>query len=162
MQHRANINTTALPTRRHVAVGLASFGVALPCAGGNADAQAWNDIASRIGKLVGNAPVRQGRVTLELPELAENGNLVPLTLKVDSPMTAADHVVSVHIFCERNPLATLLTVYLGPDAGEANVQANLRLATSQRVTAIAHMSDDTFWSGTARVQVGVAACVDGG
>ena len=127
-----------------------------------ARAQAWNDVTARIDNLVGRAPVTPGRVTVEMPELAENGNLVPLSVRVESPMTEADHVVSIHVFSERNPLATLLAVYLAPEAGEAHVQTNVRLATSQNVTAIARMSDGRFWSGRAAVAVTVAACVDGG
>ena len=163
MVFRGSRNNAAVrpPTRRRVVAGLVTL-AAMPAASGGAHAQAWNDIARRIEKLAGKAEIKRGRVSLELPELAENGNLVPLSITVESPMTAGDHVVSIHVFSERNPLSTLLAVYLGADAGQAHVQTNIRLATSQTVTAIARMSDGSFWSGTARTDVGIAACVDGG
>ena len=162
MVFRGSRNNAAVrpPTRRRVVAGLVTLAAMPACSG--AHAQAWNDIARRIEKLAGKAEIKRGRVSLELPELAENGNLVPLSITVESPMTAGDHVVSIHVFSERNPLSSLLVVYLGADAGQAHVQTNIRLATSQTVTAIARMSDGSFWSGTARTDVGIAACVDGG
>src|SRR5262245_42958750 len=74
-----------------------------------------------IRKVVGEAPVQKGKVKLELPPLVENGNAVPLTVSVDSPMTAADHVKAIHIFNEKNPQPNVVSIRLGPRAGRATV-----------------------------------------
>jgi sulfur-oxidizing protein SoxY len=106
--------------------------------------------------------VQPGRVKLVLPELAENGNVVTMSVAVESPMTAADHVKTIHIVAEKNPLANIARFQLGPRSGRAEVQANIRLATTQTVNAIAEMSDGSLWSGTATVLVTLSACLDGG
>ena len=120
------------------------------------------DMAAAIEAIAGKSPIKPGKVKLTLPELAENGNSVSLTAVVDSPMTAADHVKSIHVISEKNPIANVVKFHLGPRAGRARVSTNIRLATTQTVTAVAAMSDGTFWSGTAEVVVTLAACIDAG
>lgn len=112
-----------------------------------------------IRNVVGTAPVKNGRVQLDVPPVVENGNTVPLVVAVDSPMTAADYVKAIHVFNEKNPQPSLISVHLGPRAGKAKISTRVRLADSQTVTAIAEMSDGTFWSATADVVVTLAACV---
>jgi sulfur-oxidizing protein SoxY len=107
------------------------------------------------------APALPGRVHLDLPPLVENGNSVTLTVRVDSPMTQADHVKAIGIFNERNPQPHVAVFRLGPRAGRAVVTTRMRLATSQRVTAVAELSDGSFWSDAADVIVTLAACVEG-
>ena len=114
-----------------------------------------------IRKVVGEAPLRKGKVRLDLPPLIENGNTVPMTVSVDSPMTEADHVKAIHVFNEKNPQPNVLSVRLGPRAGKAAISSRIRLADSQTVTAIAEMSDGSFWSDEADVVVTLAACVEG-
>jgi sulfur-oxidizing protein SoxY len=133
-----------------------------PFGAGEVNAQAWNDIARRIEKLVGSASITHERVHLTMPSLAENGNLVALTVSVDSPMSEADYVSSIYIFSERNPQATLAGFHLSSKAGRAQLKINVRLATTQRVIAIARTNDGRFWSGATQVVVTDAACVDGG
>lgn len=106
--------------------------------------------------------VTPGRVTLELPALAENGNAVAMRVRVQSPMTAADHVTAIHLFSERNPVRRIASFHLGPRAGRAEVTSRIRLARTQRVHAVAAISDGTFWSDTRDVEVGVPACTEGG
>jgi sulfur-oxidizing protein SoxY len=113
-----------------------------------------------IRRVVGGASVQTGRVTLELPPLSENGNTVPLTVSVDSPMTATDHVRAIHVFTEINPLPEVATFRLGPRAGRARVSTRIRLANTQDVTAIAELSDGSFWSTRATVVVTLAACLE--
>lgn len=113
-----------------------------------------------IRTVVGIAQVRKGRVRLDIPALVENGNTVSLVVEVDSPMTAADYVKSIHVFNEKNPLPNVISVHLGPRAGKAKISTRFRLADSQTVTAIAEMSDGTFWSATADVIVTMAACLE--
>lgn len=113
-----------------------------------------------VRKVTGAAQVRPGRVKLELPQLIENGNAVPLTVSVESPMTAADHVRAIHVFTEKNPQPNILGAYLGPRAGRASVTTRARIAGSQTITAIAQLSDGSFWSDSVVVVVAIPACVE--
>ena len=113
-----------------------------------------------IRNLVGEAPVRTGKVKLDIPPLVENGNTVPMTVSVASPMTADDHVKSIHVFNEKNPQPNVGNYYIGPRAGRAQISTRIRLADSQKVVAIAQLSDGSFWSATADVVVTLAACTD--
>ena len=125
---------------------------------------AWatpGEMAAAVRAFTGGAPVRDGRVKLEIPPLVENGNAAPVAVAVDSPMTAADHVRAIALFNERNPQPHVAVFHLGPRAGRAEVATRMRLATSQRITAIAAFSDGSFWSGTADVLVTLAACIEG-
>jgi sulfur-oxidizing protein SoxY len=114
-----------------------------------------------IRNVVGVAPVRNGRVELDVPPLVENGNTVSLVVVVDSPMTASDYVKTIHVFNEKNPQPNVISVHLGLRAGKAKISTRFRLADSQTVTAIAEMSDGSFWSATVDVIVTLAACVEG-
>jgi len=104
--------------------------------------------------------VRTGRVKLEVPPLVENGNTVPMTVSVQNPMTAEDHVKSIHVFNEKNPQPNIGNFYLGPQAGRAQISTRIRLADSQKIVAIARLSDGSFWSATVDVVVTLAACTD--
>jgi sulfur-oxidizing protein SoxY len=117
-------------------------------------------LASAIRNVVGEAVVRTGRVKLEVPPLVENGNTVPMTVSVQSPMTAEDHVKSIHVFNEKNPQPNMGNFYLDPRAGRAQVSTRIRLADSQKIVAIARLSDDSFWSATVDVVVTLAACTE--
>jgi len=117
-------------------------------------------MATAIRAVVGGALVQTGKVKLDIPPLVENGNTVPMTVSVASPMTANDHVKSIHVFNEKNPQPNLGNFFLGPRAGRAQVSTRVRLADSQKITAIAHLSDGSFWSVTAEVVVTLAACTE--
>jgi sulfur-oxidizing protein SoxY len=97
-------------------------------------------------------------VTLELPKLAENGAIVPVTVSVDSPMTEQDHVRRIHLFAEKNPLPRMVEFELGPHNGRARVASRIRIADSQHITAIAVMSDGSLWSAAVQVEVTVTGC----
>jgi sulfur-oxidizing protein SoxY len=113
-----------------------------------------------ILKLTGGASVKPGRVTLDLPALVENGNSVPLTVSVDSPMTPADHVKAIHVIVEKNPQPYVASFHLGARAGRAHVSTRIRLADTQTVVAVCEMSDGSFWSGSADSVVTLAACTE--
>jgi len=113
-----------------------------------------------VSQVVGEAPVRKGRVKLELPPIVENGNSVLCTVSVQSPMTATDYVKAIHIFNEKNPLPDVIGVRLGLRAGRAAFSTRIRLADSQTVTAIAELSDGTCWSDDVDVIVTLAACIE--
>ena len=115
-----------------------------------------------LRRVVGDAPVRRGRVRLELPPLIDNGNSVPLSVAVESPMTPSDHVKAIHVFTEKNPLPDVVSAYLGPRAGRARMSIRVRLADTQTVLAIAQLSDGSFWSDSAEVVVTLSACLEEG
>jgi sulfur-oxidizing protein SoxY len=115
-----------------------------------------------VAKVVGGAQVRQGRVKLDVPPLIDNGNLVPLSVEVESPMSAADHVKAIHLFTERNPQPYILSAYLGPRAGRARIATRARIADTGAVIAIAQMSDGSFWSDSVKVVVTLSACLEEG
>ena len=104
--------------------------------------------------------MQKGKVKLVLPQLADNGNSVPIRITVESPMTEADHVKSIHLYSERNPVSNMANFYLGPRAGRAEINSRVRLAGSQKVTAVAALSDGTFWHDTAAIVVTLSACLD--
>ena len=148
-------------TRREalIAGGLAAAGAA-SLASPPVAASTPGQMEHAIRSLIGEAEVRKGKVTLDLPPLVENGNTVPLTVIVDSPMTKADHVKAIHVFNEKNPQANVISVQLGPRAGKAHVSTRVRLAGTQTLTAIAEMSDGTYWSDSQEVIVTLAACLE--
>jgi len=114
-----------------------------------------------IRKVVGDSALKKGKVKIDLPPLIENGNAVTLTVSAESPMTATDHVKAIHVFTEKNPQPNVVGIHLGPRAGRASVSTRIRLADSQKVTAIAQMSDGSFWSDELEVIVTLAACLEG-
>ena len=117
-------------------------------------------LASAIRNVVGSAVVKTGKVKLEVPPLVENGNTVSLTVSVANPMTPEDHVKSIHVFNEKNPQPNVGNFYLGPHAGRAQVSTRIRLADSQKLVAIAKLSDGSFWSASVDVVVTLAACTE--
>jgi sulfur-oxidizing protein SoxY len=105
-------------------------------------------------------PVTRGKVKLDVPPLVENGNAVPVTVRVDSPMTAAAHVTGIAVFNDRNPQRDVVRFTLGPRSGKAEVSTRIRLATSQQLVAVARLSDGTYWSDAVDVLVTLAACLE--
>jgi len=118
------------------------------------------DADEAIQKITGNAKIQEGRVTLTIPPLVENGNLVVLKVSVDSPMTADDYVKAIHVIAEGNPFPNIFTAYLTPRSGTANITTRVRLADSQVVWAIAQMSNGSYWKGSAETLVTLSACTE--
>jgi sulfur-oxidizing protein SoxY len=128
---------------------------------GNGPAEATPEmLTAAMREVTGGAVVRSGKVKLDVPPLVENGNTVPLTVSVDSPMTGTDHVKSIHVFNEKNPQPNVCNFYLGVRSGRARVSTRIRLADSQKIVAVARLSDGSFWSASADVVVTLAACTD--
>ncbi|WP_298932159.1 SoxY-related AACIE arm protein [uncultured Ramlibacter sp.] len=119
------------------------------------------ELAAALAAYSGGALIQRGRVRLEVAKLVDNGNVVPVSVSVDSPMTAADHVAAIAIYNERNPQREVAKFTLGPRAGKAAVATRVRLATSQKLVAVARMSDGSFWSDSMDVVVVLAACIEG-
>jgi sulfur-oxidizing protein SoxY len=147
--------------RRFLARALAMAAAPLPfLLPRRAAAAQISDIVPAIGDLLKGTEAKPGRVKLELPRLADNGNSVALKVAVASPMTADDFVRAIHIFSEKNPRPVIARFYLGPHAGRAEVTTRVRLGGTQRVVAIAELSDGSFWSDMTEVDVTLSACVD--
>lgn len=117
-------------------------------------------LTEAVRSFAGNRDVRPGRIKLEVPPLVENGNAVGITVTVESPMSANDHVRRIGLFNEKNPQADIAVFHLGPRAGRARVSTRIRLASSQTVMAVAELSDGSLWSGEAQVIVTLAACIE--
>lgn len=142
-------------TRRSILVG----GLAGPMMLRLSPATATPDsMQAEIDAFTGGAPVTEGRVDLEIPLLVENGNSVPLTVSAESPMTPSDHVATIAIFNEENPLPNTVRFHFTPRSGLARAQTRIRLNDTQYVHAIARMSDGTFWSSATNVIVTAPAC----
>jgi sulfur-oxidizing protein SoxY len=153
----------ARATRRQVLklAGALAAGCAAPAAVVAPAAADPAEMEAAVAGVVGNAKVEVGRVKLDIPPLVENGNTVPCTVTVESPMTAADHVKAVHVFTERNPQPYVIGATLGPRAGRASISTRIRLLTTQHILAIAEMSDGSFWSDRVHVIVTISACLEG-
>lgn len=117
-------------------------------------------LAAALKETFGDAAIQPGKIKMDIAVLAEDGNVVPVTLSVDSPMTEQDHVKTLYIFSEKNPLPRIVEIHLSPANGRARVSTRIRLATSQNVLAIAKLSDGTLWSTRAPVEVTIQACGD--
>jgi len=113
-----------------------------------------------IRTVVGENQINKGKVTLEIPPLVENGSTVACSVTVDSPMTPSDYVTAIHIFNEKNPQPNVIGVHLGPRAGRARFSTRIRLADTQRVIAIAQLSDGSFWSDSVDVVITLGACLE--
>jgi sulfur-oxidizing protein SoxY len=149
-------------TRRQFLAGTAGMAIATVVPILTADpAQATPEMmAAAIREVTGGAVIHAGKVKLDVPPLVENGNTVPVTISVTSPMTEADHVKSIHVFNEKNPQPNVGNFFLGVRAGRAVVSTRIRLADTQKVVAIAKLSDGSFWSTSADVVVTLAACAE--
>lgn len=123
-------------------------------------AHAADQLEEAIRAWAGGAAVQAGRVKLDIAPLVDNGNTVPLAVQVDSPMTAADHVVAIAVFNQKNPQPDVVRFMLGPRAGRASVATRMRLATTQKLSAVARMSDGSYWQHTIEVIVTLAACLE--
>ena len=116
------------------------------------------DVAAEIKKLFGDKPIAAGRIKLDLPTIAENGLVVPLNFDVESPMTDADYVKSVHFFADGNPNPQIANFYFTPMSPKAAAQIRIRLAQTQNIVAVAEMSDGKLFSASKEVKVTIGGC----
>lgn len=120
---------------------------------------AQEDLDRARRKLFGDRPIQEGRVTVKLPPIAENGFSVPLNVTVDSPMLPEDYVKRIAILSPRNPLANVAEFHFTPQSGKAIVGTRIRMSGTQAIQAVAEMSDGSLWSGSMETVVTLAACV---
>ena len=147
---------TPMFTRRHI-LAFSALAIAAPS---RADAQT-PALQQAMAAFTGGARWQQGRVTLDIAPLVENGNAVPVMVHVQSAMTPVDHVRAIALFTERNPQPDVAVFQLGPHAGKAEVATRIRLATTQHVWALARMGDDSVWAQRFEVIVTLASCIEG-
>jgi len=162
MMKRETMDKPGRSTRRRFLAltgGAAALG-ALPVATPKPAAASPATMAAAMRDISGGAAIRAGKVKLDVPPLVENGNTVPMTVSVSSPMTTEDHVRSIHVLVEKNPQPNVGNFVLGPRAGRAQVSTRIRLADSQKIVAIAKLSDGSLWSATVDVVVTLAACTE--
>lgn len=143
--------------RRHfVAALLLPFGARAQGFRSPADPAKW------IAEITGGATPERTGIEIEMPQIAENGNAVPLHIRVASPMTSGDHVKAIHVFAERNPRPRVATFHLGADAGRADVTTRVRLGGTQDVTVLAELSGGRWRVAAQNVLVTTGACLDEG
>lgn len=146
-----------LTINRREALALAA-GAAGAIALGAREAAAKNDADEAIKKFTGGKTPIEGKVKLDLPEIAENGNTVPMTISVDSPMTEASHVTDVLVVANENPRSGVVTFHFSPASGVAEANTRIRLAATQDVTAVAKMNDGSFYFASKQVKVTIGGC----
>lgn len=135
--------------------GLGSIALALPA---RAEPLKAGSAEATLGRLVGGRKAQAGKVVVRAPELAENGNTVPITVAVESPMSEQDYVRAIHVVADGNPNPEVLSAQLSPANGRAEISARIRLAKTQRVIAYAELSDGSVWAGEAAVRVTIGGC----
>jgi sulfur-oxidizing protein SoxY len=121
-------------------------------------AQAANDFQDLINKFTGGKKATEGKVKLDLPEIAENGNTVPMMVSVDSPMTAQSHVTEVLVLADGNPAPAVVKFHFSPASGVAEASTRIRLAKTQNIIAVAKMNDGSVFMGTKQVKVTIGGC----
>jgi len=151
---------TAVLGRRQMLKSVGLGALALAGTGlGSRSAQATPEKANEyLSKMTSGVAGTQGKVTVKLPEIAENGRTVPITVTVDSPMTDGDYVKSVHVVAEGNPNPEVISFNLSPAMGKAEVSTRMRLGKTQNVRAAAIMSDGSVFTGTKEVKVTIGGC----
>ena len=119
---------------------------------------AKNDAEELMKKFAGGKEPVKGRVKLDLPQIAENGNTVPMTVSVDSPMTEQSYVSEVMVLADGNPRAGVVTFHFTPASGMAEANTRIRLAETQNVIALARMNDGSVYTASQEVKVTIGGC----
>lgn len=146
----------ALDRRGFVATGVAL--ITTTALFGHAAKAGLPEVEAAMAEILGDKIPEEGRISLDLPEIAENGNTVPLSVEVESPMTEDDYVKAVHLFADGNPVPTVAKMNFTPRSGEAVASTRIRLAQTQKIHALAEMSDGSFFSATREVKVTIGGC----
>ena len=115
-------------------------------------------VAAEIQKLYGDKKLESGKIKLEVPEIAENGLVVPVNVEVESPMTDKDYVKAVHVFADGNPAPGVVTYKFTPACGKASASTRMRLAQTQNIVCVAEMSDGKLYTAKANVKVTIGGC----
>lgn len=147
-------------SRRHLLAG-AGAGLAAGFVGPAPAVSRPRDVDYAIRQVVGEAPVRDGGIVLDVPEHSDTGTAVPLAVRMD-PAHAAEVPKVVYVFADGNPRPNILSIWFQPDCGRAEVSTRIRLESTQAVVAVAIMPDGTVWRDRREVTVNFGACADVG
>lgn len=115
-------------------------------------------VAAEIKKLYGDKKLESGKIKLDVPEIAENGLVVPINVEVESPMTEQDYVKAVHVFADGNPLPGVVSYKFTPACGKASASTRMRLAQTQNIVCIAEMSNGNLHMAKANIKVTIGGC----
>jgi sulfur-oxidizing protein SoxY len=144
---------------RRATLMLGAGGAALTVFGWNGRAQAdAKSAAEQIAKFTGGKTAEKGKISIELPEIAENGNTVPLSVAVDAPITADNYVSEVMVVAEGNPNPGVATFHFSPTSGKAEASTRIRLAATQNIVVVAKTSKGEFYTGQKLVKVTIGGC----
>lgn len=145
------------PTRRSAitAGALAAFASLLGSRLAFADEKA---VMAEIKKLYGEKTMAEGKIKLDVPEIAENGLVVPVNVEVESPMTDADYVKAVHIYADGNPQPGIVSYSFTPACGKGSAATRMRLAQTQNIVCVAEMSNGSLHMAKANVKVTIGGC----
>ena len=147
------------PLSRRGALAFGVSGAALTLIGwGESASAAAKEAAEQIAKFTGGKTAEKGKVSIELPEIAENGNTVPLSVSVDAPMTTDNYVSEILVVADGNPNPGVATFQFSPLAGKAEASTRIRLATTQNIIAIAKTSKGEFFTNQKLVKVTIGGC----
>ena len=147
------------PNRRRVLLAATGLGaMALLAQFAARPASATPDAAKALLQSLAKGEPKEGRITIKAPEIAENGNAVPVTVAVDSPMTDKDYVKAIHVVADGNPNPGVASFMLTPLSGKAEVQLRVRMASTQKIIALAEMSDGSLWTLAHEVKVTIGGC----
>jgi sulfur-oxidizing protein SoxY len=150
------LNTRTFSRRQALATGTAAvLAVFLAPGSAHADEAA---VVAELKKLFGDKTISEGRVKIDIPQIAENGLVVPLNIDVESPMTEADYVKTLHVFAAGNPQPMVLSYQFTPASGKASASTRIRLAQTQDVIAIAEMSNGQIYKAKSQVKVTIGGC----
>ena len=149
--------TSNFNRRQTLALGAGAMTVAV-LGVSSGPALAKNDAEEAIKKFTGGKTPVQGKIKLDLPEIAENGNTVPMTVTVESPMTEQSHVTDVLIVADENPRSGVVTFHFSPASGVAEANTRIRLAATQDVIAVAKMNDGSVFMASKQVKVTIGGC----
>jgi len=144
---------------RRATLVLGAAGATLTVLGWGGRAQAGpKEAADQIAKFTGGKAAEQGKISIELPEIAENGNTVPLQVTVDAPMTADNYVSDVMVISEGNPNPGVVTFHFSPMSGKAEAATRIRLAATQNIVVVAKTSKGEYFTGQKLVKVTIGGC----
>jgi sulfur-oxidizing protein SoxY len=115
-------------------------------------------VMAEIKKLYGDKAMAEGKIKLDIPEIAENGLVVPVNVEVESPMTEADYVKAVHIYADGNPQPGIVSYSFTPACGKASAATRMRLAQTQNIVCVAEMSNGALHMAKANVKVTIGGC----
>jgi sulfur-oxidizing protein SoxY len=142
---------------RRAALAL-SLGTAAAWAGARRARATPSEAETEITKFTGGKQPAEGRIAIDLPEIAENGTAVPLAVTVESPMIQADHVTDVLVVADGNPNPRVATFHFTPLSGRAEVATRIRLNATENVIVVARTGDNRFYTARKEVKVTIGGC----